>query len=278
MKCVIALSTVAAIAGTAAAGLSPWRQFDAALDTAGDAAWSNTSALQSGQAQNFNFATAQTAVSVNDPIAIGLTAAYEFGTTGQADGGNWSFWGQAGGGRANHAETSYEIFFRVDNLSGNHLIMEIGGAAAGVSMGMQDGQFIWATNPGGAGTDTTHAITTGIGLGWHHAVAVWNRNTLSTSLYLDGQLVGDAALAAGTTGWTGSNEATLGGLNTSAATTMDLLSITEFDGAIAAFNYYNGELSAQEIAGIYNANFIPAPGALALVGAAGLCAARRRRA
>ena len=48
MKCVIALSTVAAIAGTAAAGLSPWRQFDAALDTAGDAAWSNTSALQSG--------------------------------------------------------------------------------------------------------------------------------------------------------------------------------------------------------------------------------------
>lgn len=107
MKSIIALTTIAAIAGSAAAGLSPWRQFDAALDGPGDTAWSNTSTLQTGQAQNFNFATAQTAVSVNDPIATGITAAYEIGTTGQANGGNWSFWGQAGGGRANHAETSY---------------------------------------------------------------------------------------------------------------------------------------------------------------------------
>jgi MYXO-CTERM domain-containing protein len=121
------------------------------------------------------------------------------------------------------------------------------------------------------------AVSTGIGEGWHHAVGVWNRNTLSTGLYLDGQFVGDAALAAGTTGWVGGNEATLGGLNTSAATTMDLASITEFDGAIAAFNYYNGELSARRSPTSTTPTSSPRPGALALVGAAGLCATRRRR-
>ena len=278
-------TTVAAMfliagAGAAAAGLSPWRQFDAALDTPGDTAWENTGSLQGGQAQNFSFATAQSPVSVNDPIATGLSAAYEIGTTGVIDGANWSFWGQAGGGRANHAETSYELFFRVDNLTGNHLIMEIGGGAAGVSMGMQDGEFIWATNPGGAGADDTHSVSAGIGLGWNHAVAVWNRNTLSTALYLNGQFVGDVALDPDTTGWTGGNEATLGGFSTrtgaSAATTMDLASLTDFDGAIAAFNYYNGELTAEQIEANYNAVFIPAPGSIALLGA-GVLATRRRR-
>ena len=64
-------TTVAAMfliagAGAAAAGLSPWRQFDAALDTPGDTAWENTGSLQGGQAQNFSFATAQSPVSVEN--------------------------------------------------------------------------------------------------------------------------------------------------------------------------------------------------------------------
>lgn len=270
-------ATLAITAGTAAAGVSPWRQFDAAIDPAGDTVWANTGTAQTGQAQNFTFATPQSAVAVSDPFAPGITAAYEIGTTGAIAGANWSFFGQAGGGRANFAQNSFEVFFRVDNLSGNHLIMEIGGSGAGVSLGMSDGTLTWASNPGGAGTDTTHEVSTGITTGWHHAVGVWNRDTLSTALYLDGQFAGDVALAAGTTGWVGGNEATLGGVNTSAATNMDLMSITEFDGAIAAFNYYKEELSAAQIEAIYNANFIPAPGTIALVAAAGLCTTRRRR-
>lgn len=277
MKNCITLATLVMIAGTTAAGVSPWRQFDAAIDPAGDTVWANTGTAQTGQAQNFTFATAQSPVAVSDAVATGITAAYEIGTTGAIAGANWSFLGQAGGGRANFAQNTFEVFFRVDNLSGNHLIMEIGGSGAGVSLGMQDGNLIWASNPGGAGTDTTHSVSTGIGTGWNHAVGVWNRDTLTTSLYLNGQLVGDAALAAGTTGWVGGNEATLGGLNTSAATTMDLASITEFDGAIAAFNYYREGLTAEQIEANYNAVFVPAPGAFALVGAAGLCATRRRR-
>ena len=269
------MTVVVALAGTAAAGLSPWRQFDAALDTPGDDVWSNTGTLQPGQGNNFRFAAPASPIAVNDAVAVGLTAAYDINQTGQIDGANWSFWGQAGGGRANHAETSFEVFFRVDNLTGNHLIMEIGGAGAGVSLGMQDGTLIWASNAGG-NADPTVSVSTGIGEGWHHAVGVWNRNTLSTGLYLDGQFVGDVALPAGTTGWVGGNEATLGGLNTSAASTMDLGTITTFDGAIAAFNYYNGELSAEEIAANYNAVFIPAPASAAMLGL-GLFASRRRR-
>jgi hypothetical protein len=276
MKSMMTLATLAVIAGTATAGIDPWRQFDAALDTPGDDVWENSGTLQPGQGNNFRFATPQSPSAVNDPIAVGLSAAYDINVTGQIDGADWSFWGQAGGGRANHPETTYEVFFRVDNLSGTHLIMEIGGSGAGLSLGMQDGTLVWASNPGGAGTDTTHSVSTSIGTGWHHAVGVWNRNTLTTGLYLDGAFVGDVALAPGTTGWVGGNEATLGGVNTSAATIFDLLDVTTFDGAIAAFNYYNGELSAAQIEANYNAVFIPAPGSVALLGA-GLLAARRRR-
>jgi len=270
---VLAAGSAVAIAGTTP---DPWRQFDAALDTPGDATWDNTSPLQGGSGNNFSFASAQTPAAVSNPLPPGITAAYEMGTTGAVAGSSWSFWGQAGGGRANHPETSFEVAFRVDNLSGQHLIMEIGGAGAGVSIGLDGGNLIWATNPGGAGTDDTLSISTGIGTGWHHAVGVWNRNTLSTALYVDGDFVGDLALPGATTGWVGGNEATLGGVNTSAATTMDLASITEYDGAIALFNYYREELTAQNIQDRYDSLIIPAPGSLALV-ATGLLAARRRR-
>jgi hypothetical protein len=269
----------ALVAGSAAAlagSTAPWRQFDAALDPAGDDIWANTGTAQTGQAQNFRFSTAQTASSVSNPLVPGITKAYEIGTTGPAIGADWSFLGQAGGGRANFADNSFEVFFRVDNLSGSHLIMEIGGTAAGLSLGLDGNTLIWATNPGGAGADDTHSVSTTLGTGWHHAVGVWSRTTLLTSLYLDGSFVGDVALSAATTGWTGSNEATLGGINTSAATTMDLLSLTDFDGAIAAFNYYNQALSADEIRSNFDAVFVPAPGSAALL-AAGLLVARRRR-
>lgn len=264
------------VAGSAVAGVSPWRQFDAAIDPAGDSVWANTGTAQTGQAQNFNFATAQTASAVSNPLVPGISAAYEIGTTGAIAGANWSFFGQDGGGRANFAQNSFEVFFRVDNLSGNHLIMEIGGSGAGLSLGMEGNNLIWASNPGGAGTDDTVSVSTGIGTGWHHAVGVWNRDSLTTSLYLNGALVGDVALSAGTTGWVGGNEATLGGVNTSAATTMDLMSLTDFDGAIAAFNYYNEGLSAEQIEANFNAVFVPAPASAVLL-AAGLVGTRRRR-
>lgn len=258
----------------------PWRQFDAALDAAGDATWSNTSPLNNGAAQDFNFASPATAVDVNDPFAVGLTKAYDFSVTGAANGSNWSFWGQAGGNppRANHAETTFEVFFSASNLDGTHAIMEIGGAAAGVSMVLDGDSLIWAANPGGPNTDDTHSIATSIGTGWHHAVATWNRLTLETSLYLDGQLVGTVALDPDTTGWTGGNEGALGGLpNTSIAATVDPMALTDFDGSIAAFNYYREELTAQQVADNFNAVFIPAPASAAIVAAGGLVATRRHR-
>lgn len=277
----VAMCLAAAFAGTTAAfgQTVPWRSFDAAQDAAGDATWSNTSTLQGGSGNNFTFANLATALDVNDPIAIGLTKAYDIEQTGAIAGANWSFWGQAGGGRANHAEVSFEVFFRVDDLSGQHVIMEIGGSAAGVSLAMDGSSLIWATNTGGPSTDTTTSISTTVGTGWHHAVALWNRNTLSTSLYLNGQLVDDAVLDAGTTGWTGGNEAGLGGItSTSAATTFDFATATDFDGAIAAFNYYREELSSEEIAGNFNAVFIPSPGAAVAMGLglAGFAGRRRR--
>lgn len=278
MKVWMCLSAVAVAATAANAGLI--RQFDAALDPAGDNVWANTGTLNAGQGNNFTFASPQTAAVVNDPIAFGITRAYEIGTTGAIAGANWSFWGQAGGGRANPAENTFEVFFRVDNLTGTHLIMEIGGAGAGVSLGIDGGSLVWASNPGG-NADPTVSVSTGITTGWHHAVGVWNRNTLTTGLYLDGQFVGDVALAASTTGWVGGNEASLGGYTgnpdgSAAASIFDNLALTDFDGAIAAFNYYNEELSAQAILDNYNAVFIPAPGTAALLGL-GLLVARRRR-
>ena len=274
----IAVATLVAGSTVATGQALPWRSFDAALDAAGDTTWSNTGTLQGGQGNNFNFATNATAVDVNDAIAVGLTKAYDISQTGAIAGVNWSFWGQAGGGRTNHAETSYEVFFNATDLSGQHVIMEIGGALAGVSLALDNNSLIWASNTGGS-SDPTHSIATTIGTGWQHAVATWNRNTLTTSLYLNGQLIGSTALAAGTTGWTGGNEAGLGGVtSTSVVTTFDSALLTDFDGQIAAFNYYREEISAQQILDTYNSVFIPAPGAAAVfgLGLAGLAGRRRR--
>lgn len=271
------LAAVVLLAGSGADG-ALIRQFDASLDAPGDSVWANTGTANTGQANNFSFATAQTPSVITDAFAPGITAAYDISVTGQVNGTDWSYWGQSGGGRANVAENTFEVFFRMDNLAGQHLIMEIGGAAAGVSIGVDGDQLVWATNPAGTGTLTTKTVSAQIGLGWHQAVATWNRNTLTSSLYVDGQFVGSVALDEGTvTGWNGSNEATLGGVNTSAATTFDLQNITTFDGAINAFNYYNEELDAQTIADNFDAKIVPGPASLALLGVGGLAAARRRR-
>ncbi|MEM9064066.1 MAG: LamG-like jellyroll fold domain-containing protein [Planctomycetota bacterium] len=254
------------------------RSFDASADTAGDDIWENTGG-NGAAAQNYTFGAPLSPTVVNDPAAPGITSVYEF-ADGPALGKGWAFFGQAGGGRANNPANTFELIFRLDDVSGTHVLMEIGGAGAGVSMVMQGDTLTWNTNVGGNADPTIAINASGLGTGWHYAVGVWNRNTLTTSFYLDGQLVGTEALAGSTTGWVGGNEGTLGGINPtqvdSVATSFDLSGATTFDGGIALFNYWNEELGAQTIEDNFNAVLIPTPGtALALLGVA--AAARRRR-
>ena len=270
------IAALAIAAGSANAALV--RSFVASADTPGDATWQNVGGNGSS-ANNFSFGTAVTPATINDPLAPGVTAAYDISETGAIAGTQWSFFGQAGGGRANNAANTFEVFFRMDDLSGDHIILEIGGSGAGISISVQDSSLIWASNPGGPNTGDTQSISTTIGLGWNYAAATWNRTTGLTSLYLNGSLIDTIAIDPDATGWVGGNEAGLGGLTSaSVALTFDPASLTDFDGAISLFNYWNEELSASAIQATYDENFIiPAPGAATLFAAAGLMATRRRR-
>jgi len=278
MLCLVGLT-----AGASQANLI--RSFDASADPAGDDAWQNTA--NAGAVQDFRFGSAAapgvnlSPAAVSDALAPGITAVYEFGADGPAFGGNWAFFGQAGGGRANNPENTFELIFRLDDTSGTHVLSEIGGGGAGVSFIMDGDNLVWNVNEGGNANATLGIAASGLGAGWHYAVGTFNRTSGTTSFYLNGALVGSLALDATTTGWTGGNEATLGGINTaqvnSVATSVDLTGATDFDGGISLFNYWNEELGAQAISDNFNAVFIPAPGAaLALLGA-GVVGRRRRR-
>ncbi|MEM6333089.1 MAG: LamG-like jellyroll fold domain-containing protein [Planctomycetota bacterium] len=279
MKTLAAALAVTAFATAANAQL--WRQFDAATDTPADNKWSNTSPNQAGTAQDFTFTAPASPIAVSDLAFPGITAAYDLAATGPIRGTSWEFFGQNGGGRANFPEVAFEIVFNLDNLTGKHILFEIGGTGAGVSLSMLDDDLVWATNVGGTADPTIGITANDLATGWHQAIAVWNRNTDTTDLYLNGTLVGSAALPAATNGWTGGNEAGLGDAtrNTSdtpiAAATYDLTTLTDFDGDIARFNFYRNALDQTAVTDSYNA-LIPEPGSLALL-AAGLTALATRR-
>lgn len=227
--------------------------YDAGLDTSGDATWDDASATAGNINLNFANGSAST-VAVNDPNFPALTAAYDIGTTGGAivPGANNTYFD----GRATSSGT-FEIVFNVTNTSaGNEqVLMDIGGGR-GVAITL-DGSTLTAGVNGDA-TDTT-SFNTNLSSGWHHAVVVIGDTEPADgsddefTLYIDNAVVGTSNTVdiddySGGNGW---------GFGGPASVTLDptqlgagaptLAAPIEFHGQIAIARYYQTAFDANDV-------------------------------
>ncbi|MEM9352106.1 MAG: sulfatase-like hydrolase/transferase [Planctomycetota bacterium] len=163
--------------------------FDAVLDTPGDAAW-----VDAASGQSLTFAGPAPASAVNNPVFPAITAAYDIAVTGGAEGlaGNYF----ENNGPRSVQDATFEVWFHVSdtNAGNDQILFEAGGAGRGVSFQLDGDTLSFDVN---GDASATSSITQQLGVGWHQAVGVidlvGNRDDLandSMSLFVDNTLVG----------------------------------------------------------------------------------------
>ncbi|MEO1498786.1 MAG: glycosyl hydrolase [Planctomycetota bacterium] len=207
-------------------------EYDAATDPPGDDLWSDAT----GSSDSLAFNTSVTTTAVADPSFPGLTAAYEIGQTGGAQGLNQFF--EAGSPRSKR-DATFELVFRVDDASAgaDQVIWEAGGANLGVAFVLNNGAL--TLNVDGSATDIN--LTTGVSEGWNHVIGVIDLDLATTgndslALYVNGQPV-STLTGQQVTDWAGGNLAGLGA-GASSVTGVSSGAGDPFHGAIALARYY----------------------------------------
>lgn len=225
------------------------------------------------------------AVPVNDPSAPGITAAFQFpearATTIRLNGPA----GMPAAGWEVEAlpDTSgaLEIWFKLDDLNDNHVIIEIGARNRGIAIAVEGDQLVFAatasngpaTDPSTAIVDYVHRepITAGE---WHQAVLTVDFLDFRIDAFVDGQSVdtlfaqntdpmGNFPVAAGYR-WASANPSGLGTVGSDpdpmfsdagiAADAILRADLTDFDGQIAIQRFYSaGVLFPSEVLANYNA-------------------------
>jgi hypothetical protein len=205
---------------------------------------------------------------VYDPAVPGITGAYKFpearATTLNEDGSprpSFSWEDQAQPGESG----TFEIWFKPDDLTGSHVLWEIGATNKGVAFALEDDELVYAVeaNDGAGGnvasiqhrqqlTDT----------GWHQAIIVIDLVSFQVKSYLDGNLVNQQAFTPSPTyRWTGGNPAGLGTLGVDAdfpdagiaGDAVPTANLTDFNGMIAIHRFYDLDLFDNEIMDNYDA-------------------------
>lgn len=199
---------------------------------------------------------------VNDPAVPAISGAFRFPeAAGESAGSAWEF--QAAAGESG----TFEVWFKPDNLTGTHVILEIGAGNKGVAICLEDNELVYSASAtdgaGGNAYGIVHRETL-TDTEWHQAVLRVNYVDFTIDSYLDGALVNSQPIpvVSSTYRWTSANPAGLGRLagdplfpdGTVAADAIAAADFTgPFDGLISIFRYYNVDLFDSEIADNYAA-------------------------
>jgi hypothetical protein len=145
---------------------------------------------------------------------------------------------------------SFEIWVRLSDLTGQHILFETGGGTMGTGLTITDNVLDFRVNAGGA---TVGAVSNALAIlpsDFIQVIGVIDVSD-SLSLYVNG------ALAQTVTGltiadWAGANEGQLGGEDTNVAAPSGFVP-TAFDGQVALIRFYDTALTFLEIETLYSA-------------------------
>jgi len=207
-------------------------------------------------------------VPVCDPAVPGISAAFQFPEARAATilpdgtgnrGANWE--GQATVGES----ATHEIWFKPADLTGIHVLLEIGAGNKGVAFVLDDNELLFAqaANDGMGGNSYIYEHReTLTDTAWRQAVIVISYADFTVTSYLDGAFVNSMPIPpSGNYRWTSGNPAGLGTLAQdplfpAATIAGDLIpagDFTDFDGLISTHRFYDVDLFAFQVADNYEA-------------------------
>ncbi|MBI1368892.1 MAG: hypothetical protein GC162_09600 [Planctomycetes bacterium] len=258
--------------------------FDAKYDTSGDNEWTDQADVDN--AFDIRFRDAANAAVTKNAITYGGITCYDFNGSEKAgffNGSNGTTLQTDFVGDPTDAPASFEMLFSADTLTGNQLLMDLGGNGIGTSLSLSGSVLELTTRNGGSYASATVDLAS-LGLGvnaWVHTTMVLDTANDVIKLYVDGTLRASAAFTPndwsgddGGAGLPGEGLANLMGLNASYAVNGVY---GGFDGKIALFRMYEFALTNAQISTLAA---IPAPTPAALpagLALMGLLTIRRRK-
>ena len=206
-------------------------------------------------------------VRVCDPAVPGIEAAYQFpaarastSTPGIPESNRGENWQNIA---TPDTRATFEIWFKPADLTGSHVLLEIGGLNRGIAFALEDDELVYAaagSNAGGSSYSVVHRETL-TDTEWHQAVVVVDFFAFNVRSYLDGAEVNSQSIPVnGGYRWSNSNQAGLGqqggdpaenpGIATGA---IPAANFTLFDGMISTHRFYATALTAAEVMDNYEA-------------------------
>ena len=151
------------------------------------------------------------------------------------------------------ADFSFEVWVKLSNLTGDHVLFETGGGTTGAGLTIADDTLAFTVNNAGQIGSLTNTLSALPGdfvqvLG----VIDFDAGGDSLSLYVNGALV-DTASGLTVGGWAGANAGQLGGTagNIAAPVGFPSNSPDSFDGEMALARFYDSALLASEVNTLY---------------------------
>jgi len=245
-----------AITGGEGLPLQPTLNWEADEDPAGDDLWQS---YYNGAALNVNNSTTWTFTGgAQTPVGVG---SLQFGTVANAyafpDGvaTTVSLEELTGvGSNPDQNDHTFEFVLRPDDLVGDEVLLEMGGATNGMIIKLLDDQVQYVCKAGGNIASVSYTLSGDVVNDFHQLVAVYDKNMDADNhdrlaLYFDGALVAEDATQTGVNDVAGTNDSGLGTANSEAPAGGG----DDFGGQIALLRYYyNQALTPDQILANYN--------------------------